>query len=153
MLFAVTVISAYEIPDENEELARTCRINVKVQVIPDTEMEMATGRAIVTAILTDDAGNPYRQEKVRLAANAGTFICNLPEAASDTTAQPVDCFQTGFDGSAKLYLVNIPLNTPIRITAAYDCDDRTVSSFATMSISRSVAKKKGSGRVVPKNMK
>jgi hypothetical protein len=141
--FLVSTAIAYEIPDENEELARTCRIAVKIKVLPDEQMKKRTGRAIVSATLTDDADNPYRQERIDFTANAGTFTCQNPE---DTTTPPSEmtdsCFTTGFDGVAKVYLVNIPVNTPIRVTASYMCSDRKIASFATMSISRGIVKKK-----------
>jgi len=138
-----TSLSAYEIADENEYVSRTCRMSVTVKVIPDETLTLPTGRAIVTATLTDNDGNPQRQTRLDVRANAGTFMCALPEDSMSTATSTSDaCFTTGYDGIAKLYLVNIPLNTPIRVTAAYDCDGNAVSSFATMSISRGKVKRK-----------
>jgi hypothetical protein len=162
MFLGILLLSAitpcYEIPDENEEIARTCRINVKLQVIPDASMQNRTGRALVTTTVTDDEGNPYGGERVTLSANAGTFVCGLPKdtvPATETAVSPADCFLTGYDGIARLYLVNIPLNSPIRVTASYNCNDSRISSSATMSISRGVVNKSNksnksrSKRVVP----
>jgi len=135
--------AAYDIPDENEYVTETCRINVKISVIPDKKMENTTGRALVSATLTDDEGTPKPQVRLAVTANAGTFICRLPEdTTSGGSESESDCFTTEYDGVARLYLVNIPLNTQIKVTASCPCGERTVSSFATMSISRGKVKHK-----------
>lgn len=143
ILVFVPALFAYEIPDENEYVSQTCRISVKVTVIPDEAMTEPTGRAVVTATLTDDEGNPQRQMRLTIKANAGTFMCTLPgDSTTSEESSSDECFSTGYDGIARLYLVNIPLNAPIKVTASYDCDGNAVSSFATMSISRGKVKHK-----------
>lgn len=146
MLAFATAATAYEIPDENEVTSQTCRISVNAEVIRDETMEKKTGRAIVRVNLADDEGNPYRGERIEVVANGGTFVCTLPEdsaqAGADSTSDEADCFMTGFDGIAKLYLVNIPINQQIRIRANYDCGGRMINGSASLSISRAVVKKK-----------
>lgn len=138
--------AAYEIADENEVVSQTCRISVKAEVIHDETMEKKTGRAIVSVNLTDDDGNPYRGEEIEVVANGGTFVCNLPEDSAQESVgsqtDGADCFMTGDDGIAKLYLVNIPINQQIHIRANYDCGGRMINGSASLSISRAVVKKK-----------
>ncbi|MBN1757710.1 MAG: hypothetical protein JW863_05305 [Chitinispirillaceae bacterium] len=134
---------SYEIPDETEYVSRTCRLSVKLEVIPDKTMEKPTGRAVVTANLFDDDGNPYRGERIEFSATHGTFICRLPEdAVAEESETSTDCFSTRDDGIAKLYLVNIPLNTKIQVKATYNCGDRIISSTASLAISRGKAKRR-----------
>jgi hypothetical protein len=129
---------SYEIPDETEMVTRTCRLSVKLEAIPDKTLKKPTGRAIVTAVLSDDDGNPYRGERVEFSATNGTFICRLPDdSTSDASETSTDCFTTRDDGIAKLYLVNIPLNTKIQVKASFDCGDRIVTSTASLAFSRS----------------
>ena len=134
---------SYEIPDETEVVTRTCRLSVKLEVIPDKTMEKPTGRAVVTANLFDDEGNPYRGERIEFSATHGTFICTLPEdAVTEESETSTDCFSTRDDGIAKLYLVNIPLNTKIQVKATYNCGDRIISSTASLGISRGKVKRR-----------
>jgi hypothetical protein len=143
LLFIVATVLSYEIPDENEYVTRTCRLSVKAEVIPDKTLEKPTGRAVVTANLTDDEGNPYRGERVEVSANGGTFVCRLPDdSTSEGSETDADCFTTRDDGIAKLYLVNIPLNTRIQVKASCDCGDRSINSTASLAISRAKVKRK-----------
>ena len=142
-LLTFSTVYSYEIPDENEVVTRTCRITVKLEVLPDTSFEKPTGRALVTVNLFDDDGNPYRGERVELRATHGTFICRLPEdTAAGESETGSDCFATRDDGIARPYLVNIPFNTKIQVKASYSCDDRLVYSTASLSISRGVVKRR-----------
>ena len=146
MLIVSAPLWSYDIPDENEVTAQTCRLAVKLEVIRDETMQKATGRAMVIAHLYDDAGNPLRGERIELTANAGTFVCRLPD---DTTAaaragdgEADACFTTGDDGTAKPYLLNIPYNTRVQVKAGYTCGERAIFTTASMSISRQVVKHK-----------
>ena len=142
MLLATAAIG-YEIPDENEVVARTCRLALKLEVIRDETLEKPTGRAIVTAHLFDDEGNPYRGERIEFSAGTGTFVCRLPEDSTTEETEPTyDCFSTGDDGIAKPYLINIPYNQQVRVKATYSCDERIITTTASMSISRSRTKRK-----------
>ena len=128
---------SYEIPDETEVISRTCSLSVKLEVIPDPEMKRRSGRAKVAVLLCDRDGNPHRGEKMALTATVGTFICTLPEertGSSDETTS--DCFTTGDDGYARLYLVNIPFNHQVRVKAQYDCGDYIVTGNASLAITR-----------------
>ena len=141
--FLVAAAFSYEIPDENEVITRTCRLSIKAEVIPDKTLEKPTGRAVVTVDLTDDESNPYRGERVEVRATGGTFICRLPEdSSSESSETDSDCFTTRDDGIAKLYLINIPLNTKVQIKASYDCGDRIINSTASLAISRARVKRK-----------
>ncbi len=136
-LFTATAANAYEIPDENEVPARTCRLTVKIEVIRDETLERPSGRAVVTAQLFDGEGNPYRGERINFSATAGTFVCRLPEdSTSGDTESSDDCFVTGDDGTAKPYLINIPYNRQVSVKAVYSCDERLITAAASMSISR-----------------
>jgi hypothetical protein len=145
LLFAAVTITAYsyEIPHEDEVTSRVCRMQLQTKVIPDEQQKQPAGRAIVTVLLVDDEGNSYPKERVSLTATAGTFVCVLPEERTDDGGEPPeDCFITGYDGKATVYLINIPINTQVRVTARYECDERAITSTASLSISRSVVKKK-----------
>ena len=142
MLLATAAIG-YEIPDENEVVARTCRLALKLEVIRDETLEKPTGRAIVTAHLFDDEGNPYRGERIEFSANTGTFVCRLPDDSTAGETEPSsDCFTTGDDGKAKPFLINIPYNQPVRVKATYTCDERVITTTASMSLSRSKTRRK-----------
>ncbi|MBN1575909.1 MAG: hypothetical protein JW913_05110 [Chitinispirillaceae bacterium] len=149
-LMFTRVVWGYEIPDENEVVSRTCRLAVKVEVIRDSMLERPSGRALVTAHLFDGDGNPYRGERIELTATTGTFICRLPDDSSTADAElSKDCYSTGDDGKAKIYLVNIPFNQKVHIKANYDCDDRLITGTASLSVSRSVVRKKKPVRPKP----
>ena len=138
-----TAVSGYEIPDENEIITRTCRLAVKLEVIRDETLQKPTGRAIVTAHLFDDEGNPYRGERIEFSATAGTFACRLPEDSTPVeTETDYQCFSTGDDGLAKPFLINIPYNQQVRVKATYTCGERIITTSASMSISRATVKKK-----------
>lgn len=141
--FLYSFCFGYEIPDENEVTTKTCRLKVKIEVIKDENLDKPVGRAIVTAILTDDNGNPYIGERVELSANFGTFVCRLPEDSLSSGGESEnDCFHTASDGKATVYLINIPYNHTITVRATYDCGGREIVGTASMSISKKVVKKK-----------
>lgn len=134
---------SYEIPDETEVISRTCSLSVKLEVIPDPEMKRRSGRAKVAVFLGDRDGNPHRSEKLTLTATVGTFICNLPgETGIQNDETSTDCFTTGDDGYATLYLVNIPFNHQVRVNAQYDCGDYIVTGNASLAITRGKVKRK-----------
>jgi hypothetical protein len=134
---------SYEIPDEEEYVTQTYSLSVKVQVIPDKEMEKPTGRAKDVAHLCDSDGDPHSGETLHLTATAGTFICKLPEEATKEEKETTtDCFTTGADGKATVYLVNIPLNRQVHVKAIYDSDDYTVTGNAKLLITRGKVKKR-----------
>ena len=133
----------FEIPDETETVTRTCSLAVSLTVIPDETLKKPTGRAKVVIILCDRNGNPYSGETLQLTANAGTFACKLPEEETkDEEGTSADCFATGADGKANLYLLNIPINQRVRIKATYDCGEYIVTSTASCVISRGKAKRR-----------
>lgn len=149
IVFSVSAWS-YEIPDEKEYIARTCSISVSLSVLPDPDLTKPTGRGKVVVTLCDNDGSPYREQTVELSANAGTFACQLPEEKTDGEEPESDCFTTGDDGKANLFLINIPLNRQVQVKAAYDCGDYTVNSTASLVISRGKAKRKKQIRIKPR---
>jgi len=144
ILLISSISWSYEIPDENEVTSRTCRLSLKVEIIRDSMLERPAGRALVTAHLFDESGNPYRGERIEMVATNGTFLCRLPDAVSATseTETSDDCFSTGDDGMVNVYLVSIPFNRQVRIKANYDCDGRLITGTASLSVSRNVVHKK-----------
>ena len=150
ILFFTAIVRGYEIPDENEFISRTCRLAVKVEIIRDSVLERPAGRGLVTAHLFDGDGNPYRGERIELTATSGTFLCRLPDDTTGSeTGDGKECFTTGDDGKAKIYLVNIPFNQRVHIKANYVCDGRLITSTASLSVSRRVVRKKRSVRPKP----
>ncbi|MBN1309602.1 MAG: hypothetical protein JXA18_16905 [Chitinispirillaceae bacterium] len=150
ILLFTAIVRGYEIPDENEVISRTCRLAVKVEIIRDSVLERPAGRALVTVHLFDGDDNPYRGERIELIATSGTFLCRLPEDTAEGETEAADeCFSTGDDGKAKIYLVNIPFNQRVHIKANYDCDGRLITGTASLSVSRSVVRKKKSVRPKP----
>jgi hypothetical protein len=141
---------SYEIPDENEVTAQSCKISLKVEVVRDESMERPTARAIVTGHLFDENGFPLVGERIEFSATTGSFSCRLPD---DSTAAPLTddnadvCFDTDVEGNAKPYLLNIPYNSRVQIRAKYTCGEQSIFATASMSVSRQVVKHKKAVRL------
>jgi hypothetical protein len=148
MLVFSAPLWSYEIPDENEVTMQTCRLSVKLEVIRDETLKKATGRAQVIARLTDESGNPLISQRIEFTANAGTFVCKLPEDSTPAWGDNDEeaCFTTNYEGKATPYLLNIPYNQRVQVKATYSCGERVITTTASMSISRQVVKKRKTAR-------
>ena len=120
----------FEVPDQSAG----CNISIKLALTPVKPQDQ-TGRAVVEVTVVNKAGAPISGKEIALTATWGTFLCKLPEdTTSADSADARSCFATGTNGKARFHLVNLPFNSPVKVTATGDCGDYTVSATGNLSI-------------------
>jgi hypothetical protein len=139
-VIALSSLFAYDFEEEGEHLSCVISMEMKMTpVYPDDK----TGRAFVIVTMKDKSGNPLSGKQIDFSASWGTFQCQLPEDIMTDSGESVDdrsCFTTDLNGKAKVNLINIQLNSPIKVKATCDCGGYTVS--ATGSLTMRSSKKK-----------
>lgn len=140
MTLSLSSLFAYEFEEEGEHLSCVISMDMKMSpVYPDDK----SGRAFVVVTLKDKNGNPLSGKQVEFSASWGTFQCLLPEDIMTGSGGSVDdrsCFTTDVNGKAKVNLINIQLNSPVKVKATCDCGGYSVSASGTLTM-RSSKKK------------
>jgi hypothetical protein len=140
MMLSLNSLFAYEFEEEGEHLSCVISMDMKMSpVYPDDK----SGRAFVVVTLKDKSGNPLSGKQIEFSASWGTFQCLLPEDIMTSSGGSVDdrtCFTTDVNGKAKVNLINIQLNSPVKVKATCDCGGYSVSASGTLTM-RSSKKK------------
>jgi hypothetical protein len=143
-IFALTVISCAWAQDEEgtEVLAASCSLSVKTTVLPSDSFD-GTGKVKIQAFLSDKEGAPIPDVEIHVSANCGTFSCKPPANEVDTDNGPQEagfCYNTGKDGSIRVYLMNIPFNKPGKVIATCSVGAFVPKASSTFIIKRAVIK-------------
>jgi hypothetical protein len=125
---------AYDFEEVDEQSSCVMSMNMKLTpVYPDDK----TGRALVVVTLKDKSGNPLSGKQIEFSASWGTFQCWLPEDIMTSNGDSVTdrtCFITDANGKAKVNLINIQLNSPVKVKATCDCGGYTVSANGSLTM-------------------
>jgi hypothetical protein len=145
-IFVLTVVSCAWAQDEEgtEVLAASCSLSVKTNVLPSDSFD-GTGKVKIQAFLSDKGGAPIPDVEIHVSANCGTFSCKPPANEVDTDNGPQEagfCYNTGKDGSIRVYLMNIPFNKPGKVIATCRVGTFVPKASSTFIIKRAVIKGK-----------
>jgi hypothetical protein len=145
-IFALTVVSFAWAQDEEgtEVLAASCSLSVKTTVLPSDSFD-GTGKVKIKVFLSDKEGAPIPDVEIHVSANCGTFSCKPPANEIDTDNGPQEagfCYNTGKDGSIRVYLMNIPFNKPGKVIATCSVGTFVPKASSTFIIKRAVIKGK-----------
>ena len=121
----------------------SCKISMSVTV-DKASLKDVSGTAVVEVKLIDKAGNPIAGQEISVQGTGGTLLCRVPGDTSKPGKVEDDrtCFTTGENGKAKLYFVNIPFNTTIRVKATSQCGDFEVHATGSVAVTRGMQKKR-----------
>lgn len=142
ILFLITITNVSFSSDDgtmatiytDEKVITSCTLSIKVSTAQS--VENATPKAVVEVFLFNKDGEPISGGQIGLTATAGTFICN------ETTTDDKTCFFSGPDGKAKITLINIPYNSPVKIKASYNCGDYDVYATGNLLLTKRTTRKK-----------
>ena len=144
-IFFLCAGSAVRAQDEETvtETFSSCSLTVKAVVAP-VDSHATTGNAVIHAFLCNTQGIPIADQEIQIKTNCGTILCTSPDSAdnAEKKASTVPCNITGADGTVTLYLMDIPFNTPGRVTASCTYKSFKVKAFSTFSISHKTFKRK-----------
>jgi len=126
----------FDLPEESSACSLSMRINLDTLGSQDQ-----SGRASLEIRLINKSGNPLPGYGIQLNSTGGTFICEQSGKKSDND-DGRSCFTTGPDGIARVRLVSIPVNFPIKIKATCDCGDYQVFASGNLSVKQNVIRKK-----------
>jgi hypothetical protein len=121
----------------------SCKISMTVVANKSNPGDVA-GTAIVNVTLIDKAGNPIAGREIAVQGTGGTLLCRMPGDTSGSTIKVEDdrsCYTTGENGKVRLYLVNIPVNTTVRVNATAICGDFEVHAKGSVAITRGYPRK------------
>lgn len=133
-------IYAYDFEEEGEHLS--CVISMEMKMSP-VSSDDKTGRAFIVVTLKDKAGNPLPGKQIDFSASWGTFQCLLPEDIMTDSGESVDdrtCFTTDVNGKSKVNLINIQLNSSVKVKAVCDCGGYSVSATGSLTMRNSKKK-------------
>lgn len=134
MTLSLSSLFAYEFEEEGEQSSCVISMNMKMSPVkPDDK----TGRAVVEVTLKDKSGNPLSGMQIQLNASWGTFLCNLPDDTTANSRQSADdrtCFITDLNGKAKVNLINIQLNSSVKLKATCDCGGYVVGASGSLTM-------------------
>lgn len=139
--FCAISVFAYDFVESEEH--STCYISMNMKMAPVKATDKS-GRGVIEVTLKDKSGNPLPGKEIQLNASWGTFLCILTEEAQSkgvNAAEQRDCYITDSSGKARINLINIQLDSPVKVKASCDCGGYTVFANGTMTV-RSVKKKK-----------
>ncbi len=140
VVFGLSSLFAYDFEEEGEHLSCVISMEMKMSpVYPDDK----TGRSFIVVKLKDKSGNPLPGKQIEFSASWGTFQCLLPEDIMTGSGESVDdrtCFITDANGKAKVNLLNIQLNSPVKVKASCDCGGYSVSATGTLTMRHSKKK-------------
>lgn len=134
MMVSSSSLLAYDFEEEGEH--SSCVISMEMKMSP-VSPDDKSGRAFVVVTLKDKGGNPLPGKKIEFNASWGTFVCLLPEDVMTSSGEPVDdryCFTTDVNGKAKVNLINIQLNSPVKLKATCDCGGYVVGASGTLTM-------------------
>jgi hypothetical protein len=138
--------------DGTEVVAASCSLSVKTTVLPSDSFD-GTGKVKIQAFLSDKNGGPIPDVEIHVSANCGTFSCKPPanEVDADTGPQEAGfCYNTGKDGSIRVYLMNIPFNKPGKVMATCSVGAFVPKASSTFIIKRAVIKGKTTKKAIKK---
>jgi hypothetical protein len=151
LVFSCFVLTWAQDEDGTEVVAASCSLSVKTTVLPSDSFD-GTGKVKIEAFLKDKDGVPIPDEEIHVSANCGTFSCKPPANEIDTDNGPQEagfCYNTGKDGSIRVYLMNIPFNKPGKVLATCSVGTFVPKASSTFIIRRAVIK----GKTVKKSLK
>ncbi len=142
VLFLITITNVTFSSDDgtmgtiytDEKVVTSCTLSIKVSTVQS--IESAAPKALVEVFLLNKDGEPISGGQIGLTATAGTFICNEINMDDKT------CFFSGPDGKAKITLINIPYNSPVKIKASYNCGDYDVYATGNLLLTKRTTRKK-----------
>lgn len=136
LAFSFTAL-AFE--DETGETQYFIKLNV-IGEKPGSDDTTAAARIEIQLINSDNV--PLAGVPISLDANCGKFGCDPPGENSipDSLVQRI-CFTTDNKGVARVYLVEIPFNVQVKITASADYEGVVVSGTGNVSFSKKSVKK------------
>lgn len=131
---------AYDFIESEEHTTCYISMSMKMSQVKTTDK---TGRAVVEVTLKDKSGNPLPGREIELNASWGMFLCILPEEADSAgvnSAEERGCYTTDANGKSRINLINIQLDSPVKVKATCDCGGYSVYASGTLTM-RSVKKK------------
>jgi hypothetical protein len=138
--------------DGTEVAAASCSLSVKTTVLRSDSTD-GTGKVRIDALLSDKDGAPIPDVEIHVSANCGTFSCKPPANEIDTDNGPQEagfCYNTGKDGSIRVYLINIPFNKPGKVMVTCNVGTFVPKASSTFIIKRAVIKGKTTKKVYKK---
>jgi len=132
--------------DSDEQIVVSCSLSMKVKPIQLLEGE-TMAKAIIEVTLLSRDGAPVQGTQIDVSATQGTFMCNTITNDSGSIKYDADdrsCFVTNTDGKAIINLLNLPLNTQVRVKAKCSCGDYTMTASGSTTISKKIIRKKKS---------
>jgi hypothetical protein len=141
VLILQAVCFSYEF-DISEE-STNCSLSMKL-LMDSAATEELTGRATIEVKLCTKEGVPLSGYSLELSSTWGTFLCLRPglNDGMATDAEERACFKTGEDGLARIRLVNVPVNSPVKVKVVCDCGNYHVFAAGTLSMNKSGKRKK-----------
>jgi hypothetical protein len=132
--------------DTDEKVVVSCSLSIKIKPVKPLNDEN-TAKAIVEVTLLSRDGAPIQGTEIDISATQGTFMCNTITNDSGSIkfdANDRTCFFTNSDGKSITNLLNLPLNTQVRIKAKCTCGDYTMTASGSTTISKKIIRKKKS---------
>jgi hypothetical protein len=141
----LTIISAAFIGwSQDYETVETVSCKISMSIVADrATLKDVAGTAVVEVKLVDKAGKPIAGQEIAVQGTAGTLLCRVPGDTSKPGKVEDDrtCFTTDENGKSKLYFVNIPFNTTIRVKATSQCGDFEVHATGSVAVTRGMPRK------------